>query len=686
MLMVAHRASARPDLSDVMTRPSFLQLFALVFVVLAVAVTFLHRESFFATPHYEEGDSAANAFQIHRAKQMRELHGNYSRWQFHHPGPAFFYCYAFGEWLLVDVMTIAPAPRNAHIYTGTLLQLAFYAMAIALVAQQARQPLLIAGLALAAGALHLPYVERVFYSVWPPDVLLMPFLCFIVACASVAVGNRQTLPVLVLAGGFLIHGHVAQLLFVCPLAAISLLLAWRGRARSRPVDSKSLAGALILLVILLLPIALDLLRGHRSNANDIRLHLLFHSGAGQTLWQSILCYAAYFASLEDPSIFNELNPAAYGSLRERAWLLAAWMGILTCAVVLCHAARHEEEKEKPAMAFVRSLLWFWLGGSALTLVWGMRQDGGLTSFNSHFNHTLVHVIAYAFILSVTHRLRPLPRRLAWPIAAAAAATFIIGVADGPSTGRRGNEVAAVLPRLREADPKPGSAKLITFSNEEWYDAVTLARALQRHGVKFYVDPEWSFMFGRDHVFIAHPDTVDLSEWHVVRNQDAHPGAHVLTRESLVLFRGVASLGPIPARIDFAAGNIQNFNGIGIRPEKEWAWTEGKAVSLRFTTPAAAQDIELVLEASGFVSTLSSRGQRTNILLNGELLSREHFGVERRFARVVIPHTIWNKHATKSIALELPDAVSPAAAGLSGDRRLLGLRLFQLVISPSIPRE
>jgi hypothetical protein len=38
--------------------------------------------------HTDVDDYAANAMQIHNAKPLKQLYGNYSRWGFHHPGPA----------------------------------------------------------------------------------------------------------------------------------------------------------------------------------------------------------------------------------------------------------------------------------------------------------------------------------------------------------------------------------------------------------------------------------------------------------------------------------------------------------------------------------------------------------------------------------------------------------------------
>lgn len=196
-------------LSRASAKKGFLRWFLIVFFGLAAIATATFREAYFYTPLYEEGDNAANALQIERASEFRELHGNYSRWGFHHPGPAFFYTYALGETLLHDVGRIVPAPHNAHVYTGTLLQIAFWAAAVGLVARYSPQPWLAVALALAMGAWHYAYVERAFYSIWPPDVLLMPFLCFVVACAATAAGDRLAWPILAVAGGYLVHGHIA---------------------------------------------------------------------------------------------------------------------------------------------------------------------------------------------------------------------------------------------------------------------------------------------------------------------------------------------------------------------------------------------------------------------------------------------------------------------------------------------
>src|SRR5580693_5029723 len=66
---------------------------------------------------YEVSDLAVNALQVQNAKHFRELLGNYSRWNFHHPGPAAFYMLAAGESVFYDTLPVVPAPLNAEFLT-----------------------------------------------------------------------------------------------------------------------------------------------------------------------------------------------------------------------------------------------------------------------------------------------------------------------------------------------------------------------------------------------------------------------------------------------------------------------------------------------------------------------------------------------------------------------------------------
>ena len=666
--------------------PSTGRIFLWVFLTLAIAVTWTFREGFFSTPVYEEGDDAANALQIHRAKQFRELHGNYSRWQFHHPGPAFFYAYAAGEWILHDLTALAPAPRNAHLYAGALLQLAFFSAAIALLARHSRQPFATAALAIAIGALHYAHVQRAIYSIWPPDVLMMPFLCFVVACAAVARGDRAALPVLVVTGSFLVHGHVVMPLFVVPMAAIAIFYAWRNWRGEMGLVMRSRAGitALLLLALFLAPLVIDLFAGRDSNAYDVLLHLRFQSDEGKTLFKSFLCYASYFIGLNDPTMFNKLTPTTHEPFVERAWLAVTWLGILAFAA-WSFLRRKANEALGDDIRFGRALLGFWLLASALTLVWGMRQDGGFTYYNSHFNHSLVHVIAFAGILALVGRLRVMPRAFSLTALLAAPVAFVVAIPFYTDAGSRGTELTVRVAGLLQADPKPAAPKLITWEvpDADWYESTALARAFQRRGIEFYVEPEWDFMFGADHVFTNQRDLLNstgVSRWHVIHRDQAPAGAHILNRSYALTFPKPPAIDALPATIVFGRKQAAPLVVVGVEEStNDWAWTDAPVAALSFVAPSTETDLELVLDAAGFVAGDERREQRLILSINGVRVGEERFTDARRTARFRVPADAWNRRSPQAIVLELPDAISPAFVGESADKRQLGLQLHELKI-------
>lgn len=109
--------------------------------VVFLAVLLVLNRALFRVPIFEYTDFAANALQIERAKHFRELLGNYSRWGFHHPGPAFFYIFALGEKVLHDWLHLVPSEMNAHILSMVVLSTAFLFGAIGVIATRCRSRL-----------------------------------------------------------------------------------------------------------------------------------------------------------------------------------------------------------------------------------------------------------------------------------------------------------------------------------------------------------------------------------------------------------------------------------------------------------------------------------------------------------------------------------------------------------------
>ncbi len=175
---------------------------------------------------YEEGDAATVSIQVLAAKDFELLVGNYSRVGFHHPGPAFIYVQAFGEWLFYDVLNLVPTPWNGQAIAILLLNAAMMALVLSLVYSWYPSWALIAGLG-GASLLFVAVYRELLSQLWFPYVYFGPFLVFLVAVTSVVAGRTRHLWIAALAGGLLIHGHAEFLFFVTLLGGGALYLVVR---------------------------------------------------------------------------------------------------------------------------------------------------------------------------------------------------------------------------------------------------------------------------------------------------------------------------------------------------------------------------------------------------------------------------------------------------------------------------
>ncbi len=233
--------------------------FAALFGVLIARNRFL-----FATRLFEGGDSGANSILIEQAKHVTLLVGNYSREHFHHPGPAYMYVQAFGEWLTHDLLHVVPTAWNGQLLAVFALGSAFGAIAVGIVYGWTRSPRGAAGcfiVILGFAALH----PQIINSGWMPYLYVLAFFVFLLAAASAAAGRADDLWALALAGWFLIHGQASFLFFV-PVIAVTVLASalwpWRRSpgtairafARDHPGDW---IPALVISALFALPIALN---------------------------------------------------------------------------------------------------------------------------------------------------------------------------------------------------------------------------------------------------------------------------------------------------------------------------------------------------------------------------------------------------------------------------------------------
>jgi hypothetical protein len=213
--------------------------FCLVAGILVVRNAFLFR-----TPLYELADYADDSILIAQARRLTLLVGNYSREHFTHPGPAYLYVQAAGEWLFWSALHWVPTAWNGQLLAAFLLN-GSAAACIPLLCARWSGPGRrgtaggVAGLAVVLG---FAAAHPSAYSLnWMPYLYVPMYFTFVVAIASVAAGRVQDAPLAALAGWFLMEGHVCFLLFVPLLSCAALAARCGERTRALLAGSGGIA-------------------------------------------------------------------------------------------------------------------------------------------------------------------------------------------------------------------------------------------------------------------------------------------------------------------------------------------------------------------------------------------------------------------------------------------------------------
>jgi hypothetical protein len=660
-----------------------------LFLGLAFALGAAGYDQYFRTAFLESGDSAVNALQIDNAGRLQELYGNYSRWEFNHPGPAFFYVYAAGEALFHRLLGVCPAPGNAHLFTSMLLQAFFYALAMAILAANfCRRAFL--PLALLAGAVYFGRVTSAiapdpgpFTSIWPPWVLLMPALCFLAASVSVAGGRHRDLLVATLSGGFLFHGHVAQPLFVGTIGGLALLV-WRWRERylpwrellrvHRPVWRPSAALALLFL----LPLAIDVVSlGTRSNVATI-LGRFYSNTNDRTGSKSLVESAEYFLTFATTSTRQEflfpqpevdqpealpVAPPAPAFLRNHSQAIATWGAIFAVPPLLAWLARRrigEDERR-----FLATAYGFLVAAIGVCLLWGLAQAGLMYHFNGIFYYA---VYFFGALLALG-----LCSRLLEPIAGPPTVVALCAIASvlytwsfrlpRLSPGSNGEAMLAAVDDALKAD-RSGRPKLLVFEHRDWPTVAGIAVELQRRGVPYFVNPYWEYMFGRQHdqTRLGATPEEKVTLWWITAPDDQEPNFQVPGGVRLVIHQRPAPVKPEDGLLDFQSGRNgfrHLVSGLTVG-NKDHASTVLPRLAFVFQAVPATRPVRVVFDAAASANRKESPAtQPADVLFNGESVGRLEAG-ERAELAVTIPAELWNRTPRAKLELLFPNAVAVRA--------------------------
>jgi hypothetical protein len=468
--------------------------FAVLFAVLCVRNRFL-----FTTRLYEQGDAGANSILIEQAKHFTLLVGNYSREHFNHPGPAYMYVQAVGEYLFQNALHLVPTAWNAHMLSVFALDCAFVSLATGIAYGWTRS-LRSAAACLAVFTIFVIAYPWILNSDWMPHMYVLAYMVFIMAAGSVAAGRMQDAWIFALTGWFLIHGHACFLLFVPAVtASVAAAVLWPRRHRPRGVrgggqpprkrggswGGRPPRSTLIISALFALPIVVNLVLHWPGDFGKY----ISYGGSGRAGGhgaRQVIEYALWFWWPHHHAWLAPLlgYPAALAAVR---WLSPARLRRFLLALLAVNVVS--------SLAF---LLYAAVGIDDLT-----------EYYIGYFYWSAPLITVLVIVLAGFEALPPrgvLAARLSAgaALAAAVAGVAVLAVIPGTRTGST-NDIDLALPRVVSAlaARAPGKTIVLHIDHPAWVETAGFLVQAERSGVRACLDDPW-FTFLMTRQFICTP--------------------------------------------------------------------------------------------------------------------------------------------------------------------------------------
>jgi len=650
------------------------------FVLLVLALNL----RLFTQPIVEFSDYAANSLLVQQAKHFTLLTGHYSRWQFHHPGPAFLYLFALGEFLFYDVLHIVPAPYNGQLLITILFNGALLAASLHIIRRHVK---LSVPLALLATTVVMILVNTTRYyggdatimvHNWMPDVMLFPYLLLAVSAASVLAGSTRDLPWLAFSGMLLIHAHFAQFLFVGVIGggtlALILYRPWREKRLSAYIweRRRELALSAAIVFLFALPPLLELLLDRPNNLDALLAYRQRVAQLSNNLGMAIGYTACLFLFIDPISGLAKGPLGILAAGFSRPVVMAYWLLMMVVFVVVVIRRRKTATADGNA-----PFLWRLAGvigvSMVLFLYWGARIAGGMFAFNGVFAYSL-QMLAWFILLA---EIQPLLSGRMVRASSVGACVILAGLVltERGAFNAWLESPPGILQAARAMPTAPFGKLAFTFQQDDWAWAVSIANSMQRLGKPFCVVPGWGFMFSRRNVC---PEMLLADKLQVTSRQ-----ATCTAPCRLVYQSGRFSVSRYPAEppltIPIETGvemspdeDISGFN----EAEGPFRWLEKRA-AIRFRLapqlpPAPCFRIAL----NGFAYP----GRPTQLGINGRTLGTLSKS-EPDTALFVVPRDALRPGAVNTISLD-----TEKAGPVGGDLREIGFGFVDLRLRAAYPGE
>jgi hypothetical protein len=650
-------------------------LFSIMSLLLVSCALFEGRAFIFGPAVLETSDFAANGIRIFDAGHFNDLWGNYSRWGFSHPGPFFFYLYSLGEKLLFNLLKVVSSPHQAHIVTGTIFQSLCISLAICVVTLLTRRRLTLY-ICVACAAFIFPRTLGALTSIWPPHVLLGPYILLIVSCAALSLGYRNLLPVAVFVTCVLCHGHVAQPLMTLPMLGIAVALYfWNARTQGETALGvirtlkTPLWISLSIIAVFLAPLLIDLTHCPDCNAYRIRDYMRNNHDPRPRIGQAFNYVFSYLLFDHSRDWLDKLSRIHILTGRVKLGLA------LTCLLlVLPRLLRNRIDYAQ--YRALKALALFTVVAIVLSLIWAMRITGPLYEFNAFFIYGIMFVGACVIATAFSLVLRD-GRQSAIASVFVSIAIIVI-VAQGPVLPVFSSPYVLETPNQAKYDAAEPSVPVLINQDtgEDWPVTTALGLWFVRHNVDFMVPANWAYVFGWEHTLdteralrlgnrlqIWEPgDALALNNKHIFElstfcNINASSPLPEITAQPM-------SLSGVRSKCELAAVGLQ-------LPRGEGGWTNGHFIAMQFVGRHVDHPVQLNFDVYPFLGNGKLTKQAVHAYVNGSAIGDTELTSER-LVTFSVPSSIWNTSKVITLALVLPDATSPKSLGMSEDARIIGL--------------
>lgn len=493
-----------------------------------------------------DGDAAVDELALIRSGHFEQLVGNYSRYGFSHPGPAWFYA--------LDTIYQPLGASSWAFPMATLVLNALAVLLIILVAWRAGGPLL----AVATSLLLLVYIgamrDVTFTGEWPPLAVILPMALVLLLAGLGAAGSNPALTGALVVGSYEAQTHVGTVPTAMAVLAAAVaarvamnFVAMRDSEREARASTRwgvpLTMGGLAVFVVMWIPPLIDEVTGNPGNLTV--LWNFFISHGPQHHWLEALSALGHNLDIFE---FPQLLGSGYTDMAVRS---STHIAVVVVFVATCLGLIVAGMLARDRFAQATGVI---LLAAIAAITYSIRDVlGTVYEYLLLWVTTLPVVLALAWIELLLHvkpwRSTVMNRNA--QVAAALIALLVIGTLSAVRTSAfRGlppeppnvDRAGYVSEQVESAvDITPKQPVLLELNSlEVWPMAAAIGLQLVKHGHPIRFHDEWLFMFGRQ-THIKGDERVALI---VVAAADAkayssaHPAAQLLaTTDTHAVFMG-----------------------------------------------------------------------------------------------------------------------------------------------------